>query len=88
MGFIERVKKSLPKTGGDFAAFIFLVILIHFIGFFELLVVLPVIYQHHQNVAEYWWHVTCGWWIYFQVMGKLDHEKQNFMINHHHHDHS
>ena len=71
MGCMERVKRALPKTAGDIAAFGFMFVMIHFIGFFELLVVLPVIYEHHQGYREYWGHVFSGWFIYFQVMCSL-----------------
>ncbi len=63
----DRIRRALPRTLGDSVAFAFMFFMIHFVGFFELLVVLPVIYQHHQGYGEYWCHVVAGWFIYFQV---------------------
>ena len=68
---MDRIKSALPRTAGDVAAFGFMFVMIHFIGFFELLVVLPVIYEHHKGYTEYWCHVFSGWFIYFQVMCSL-----------------
>ena len=58
--------RLLPKSPSDRVAFIFALLMIHVVGFFELLVVLP--YIDASGYRTYWVHVVIGIFLYFSVM--------------------
>jgi len=58
--------RLLPKSPSDRVAFIFALLMIHVVGFFELLVVLP--YIDASGYRTYWVHVVIGLFLYFGVM--------------------
>ena len=60
------LKSYLPKTGSDWFAMVFMVIMVHVIPLFELIIILPYIDSHARGT---WWiHFLVGIFIYVNVM--------------------
>jgi len=60
--FLCRV---IPKQQSDRVAFLFLILMTHIVGLFELLIILP--YIDYERNKTFWIHVVCGLSIYVNV---------------------
>jgi palmitoyltransferase len=61
--------RLFPKTPSDRIAYVFALVMIHVVGFFELLVVVP--YIDAVGDRTYWLHVICGLTLYFNVISSF-----------------
>ena len=65
----DDMRRYLPREFSDWVAFTFTTIMMHVIGFFELLVVLP--YIDGKGSEAYWIHVALGWILYVNSAAAL-----------------
>jgi len=61
--------RLFPRSPSDRVAYVFALVMIHVVGFFELLVVLP--YIDASGYRTYWVHVVIGLFLYFSVMSSF-----------------